>query len=79
MNCCCQINSRIWTANESFHVTFTCCIFLKQVVLTQEVEDGEAEELVNKCPVNVFDIEDVGKGEWGLLFGAGYESFISLL
>lgn len=43
------------------------------------MEDGEAEELVNKCPVNVFDIEDVGKGEWGLLFGAGYESFISLL
>ncbi|RWR76192.1 DNA-directed RNA polymerases I and III subunit RPAC1 isoform X1 [Cinnamomum micranthum f. kanehirae] len=35
---------------------------LPEVVLTQEVEDGKAEELVSKCPVNVFDIEDIGEG-----------------
>lgn len=33
-----------------------------QVVLLQKVEDEDAEELVNKCPVNVFDIEDIGNG-----------------
>ncbi|XP_010248371.1 PREDICTED: DNA-directed RNA polymerases I and III subunit RPAC1 isoform X1 [Nelumbo nucifera] len=36
---------------------------LPEVVLLQEVEDEMAEELVKKCPVNVFDIEDVGKGK----------------
>lgn len=29
----------------------------------EEVEDDLAEELKSKCPVNVFDIEDLGKGE----------------
>lgn len=28
----------------------------------EAVEDELAEELKNKCPVNVFDIEDIGKG-----------------
>ncbi|PON40110.1 DNA-directed RNA polymerase, alpha subunit [Parasponia andersonii] len=35
---------------------------LPEVVLLQEVEDEDAEELKNKCPVNVFDIEDLGNG-----------------
>eukprot|EP00262_Sarcandra_glabra_P006740 TRINITY_DN1923_c0_g1_i1.p1 TRINITY_DN1923_c0_g1~~TRINITY_DN1923_c0_g1_i1.p1 ORF type:complete len:369 (+),score=68.97 TRINITY_DN1923_c0_g1_i1:191-1297(+) len=35
---------------------------LPEVVLLQEVEDDKAEVLVRKCPVNVFDIEDVGMG-----------------
>jgi len=33
------------------------------VVLRGEVEDELAERLVNVCPQNVFDIEDMGKGE----------------
>lgn len=28
----------------------------------EDVEDELAEELKNKCPVGVFDIEDIGKG-----------------
>ncbi|XP_043715184.1 DNA-directed RNA polymerases I and III subunit RPAC1-like isoform X2 [Telopea speciosissima] len=36
---------------------------LPEVVLLQEVEDEKAEELVKKCPVNVFDIEDLAKGK----------------
>ncbi|XP_027063281.1 uncharacterized protein [Coffea arabica] len=35
---------------------------LPEVVLLQEVKGVKAEELVNKCPVKVFDIEDIGKG-----------------
>ncbi|KQK14376.1 DNA-directed RNA polymerases I and III subunit rpac1 [Brachypodium distachyon] len=35
---------------------------LPEVVLLKEIKDGEAEELVKKCPVNVFDIEDLGNG-----------------
>ncbi|CAA2972185.1 DNA-directed RNA polymerases I and III subunit rpac1-like isoform X2 [Olea europaea var. sylvestris] len=35
---------------------------LPEVVLLQEVEGEKAEELVKKCPVKVFDIEDIGKG-----------------
>ncbi|CAI9772788.1 unnamed protein product [Fraxinus pennsylvanica] len=35
---------------------------LPEVVLLQEVEGEKAEEFVKKCPVNVFDIEDIGKG-----------------
>ncbi|KAL6570853.1 hypothetical protein OROGR_000403 [Orobanche gracilis] len=35
---------------------------LPEVVLLQEIEDEQAEELVKKCPVGVFDIEDTGKG-----------------
>lgn len=31
-------------------------------MLLQEIEDDKAEELVKKCPVKVFDIEDIGKG-----------------
>ncbi|KAK9269768.1 hypothetical protein L1049_001546 [Liquidambar formosana] len=33
---------------------------LPEVVLLKEIEDEKAEELVKKCPVNVFDIEDIG-------------------
>lgn len=33
---------------------------LPEVVLLQDVEDERAEKLVKTCPVNVFDIEDVG-------------------
>ncbi|XAR56809.1 DNA-directed RNA polymerase [Bertholletia excelsa] len=36
---------------------------LPEIVLLQNVEDEKAEELVKKCPVNVFDIEDIGKGK----------------
>lgn len=36
---------------------------LPEIVLLQEIEGDKAEELVKKCPVNVFDIEDVGKGQ----------------
>ncbi|XP_009791015.1 uncharacterized protein [Nicotiana sylvestris] len=36
---------------------------LPEVVLLQDIEDDEAEELVKKCPVKVFDIEDIGKGK----------------
>uniref|UniRef100_A0A452YZR0 DNA-directed RNA polymerase RpoA/D/Rpb3-type domain-containing protein n=1 Tax=Aegilops tauschii subsp. strangulata TaxID=200361 RepID=A0A452YZR0_AEGTS len=32
-----------------------------QVVLLKEIKNGDAEELVKRCPVNVFDIEDLGK------------------
>lgn len=28
----------------------------------EDVKDELADELVTKCPVNVFDIEDIGKG-----------------
>lgn len=35
---------------------------LPEIVLLQEVKGVKAEELVKKCPVKVFDIEDIGKG-----------------
>ncbi|KAL3648925.1 hypothetical protein CASFOL_005328 [Castilleja foliolosa] len=35
---------------------------LPEIVLLQEIEDEQAEQLVKKCPVRVFDIEDIGKG-----------------
>ncbi|KAL7088127.1 hypothetical protein ACP275_13G109400 [Erythranthe tilingii] len=35
---------------------------LPEVILLQEIEDEKAEELIQKCPVNVFDMEDIGKG-----------------
>uniref|UniRef100_A0A7N0T814 DNA-directed RNA polymerases I and III subunit RPAC1 n=2 Tax=Kalanchoe fedtschenkoi TaxID=63787 RepID=A0A7N0T814_KALFE len=35
---------------------------LPEVVLLKQIEDAKAEELVKKCPVNVFDIEDIGNG-----------------
>nr|GMC53409.1 DNA-directed RNA polymerases I and III subunit rpac1 isoform X1 [Ipomoea batatas] len=35
---------------------------LPEVVLLREIEGDEAEQLVEKCPVKVFDIEDIGKG-----------------
>lgn len=41
-----------------------------QVVLLEDIEDDLAEELKNKCPVNVFDMEDLGRGtsvHYGLL------------
>ncbi|XP_052490113.1 uncharacterized protein LOC105790784 [Gossypium raimondii] len=34
---------------------------LPKVVLLEDIEDDLAEELKSKCPVNVFDIEDLGK------------------
>ncbi|XP_052482393.1 uncharacterized protein LOC105764210, partial [Gossypium raimondii] len=34
---------------------------LPEVVLLEDIEDDLAEELKRKCPVNVFDIEDLGK------------------
>ncbi|XP_006654023.1 DNA-directed RNA polymerases I and III subunit rpac1 [Oryza brachyantha] len=36
---------------------------LPEVVLSEEFKGDDAEELVKKCPVNVFDIEDLGNGE----------------
>ncbi|KAK1396990.1 hypothetical protein POM88_006853 [Heracleum sosnowskyi] len=54
-----------------FHLGTELCVqyalldlFIKflKVVLLQEVEDERAKKLVKTCPVNVFDIEDVGKG-----------------
>ncbi|CAL0325989.1 unnamed protein product [Lupinus luteus] len=36
---------------------------LPEVVLLKDVEDELAEELKNKCPQNVFDIEDFGSGK----------------
>ncbi|KAB2033363.1 hypothetical protein ES319_D04G012300v1 [Gossypium barbadense] len=35
---------------------------LPEVVLLEDIEDDLAEELKSKCPVNLFDIEDLGKG-----------------
>ncbi|KAH7684157.1 DNA-directed RNA polymerase protein [Dioscorea alata] len=35
---------------------------LPEVILLKEIKGVDAEKLVKKCPVNVFDIEDVGKG-----------------
>ncbi|KAL2621680.1 hypothetical protein R1flu_001885 [Riccia fluitans] len=39
---------------------------LPEVVLTDDVQDEVAEELVSRCPVNVFDIEDLGQGKKGV-------------
>ncbi|WOL19197.1 DNA-directed RNA polymerases I and III subunit rpac1-like [Canna indica] len=36
---------------------------LPEVVLLKEVKGTDAEKLVKKCPVNVFDIEDLGNGD----------------
>ncbi|XP_022936430.1 DNA-directed RNA polymerases I and III subunit RPAC1 [Cucurbita moschata] len=36
---------------------------LPEVVLLEDIEDELAEELKNKCPVNVFDIEDIANGK----------------
>lgn len=33
---------------------------LPEVAILEQIEGDEAEELVKKCPVNVFDIEDLG-------------------
>lgn len=45
-----------------FFKEFASYLLSMQVVLLQEIEDEMAEELVQKCPVNVFDIEDIAKG-----------------
>ncbi|KAG4935346.1 hypothetical protein JHK84_049534 [Glycine max] len=54
-------------SNNSIGLTYSDIILAKlgpgQVVLLEAVEDELAEELKNKCPVNVFDIEDIGKGK----------------
>lgn len=42
---------------------FNLFVWLLKVVLLRDIEDDEAEELVKKCPVKVFDIEDIGKGK----------------
>ena len=45
-------------------------MFYSQVVLLEDLRDDLAEELVQKCPVNVFDIEDLSNGRetwWALL------------
>lgn len=34
------------------------------MVLLEDIEGKLAEELVQKCPVNVFDIEDTGTGSY---------------
>lgn len=36
---------------------------LPVVSLKEEIVGEEAEELVVKCPLNVFDIEDLGDGD----------------
>ncbi|KAF5728477.1 RNA polymerase I subunit 43 isoform 1 [Tripterygium wilfordii] len=36
---------------------------LPEVVLLEDIEDGDAKELKKICPVNVFDIEDFGNGK----------------
>lgn len=36
---------------------------LPEVVLLKEIRDKDAEDLVAKCPVEVFDVEDIGKGQ----------------
>uniref|UniRef100_A0A0E0K4N1 DNA-directed RNA polymerase RpoA/D/Rpb3-type domain-containing protein n=1 Tax=Oryza punctata TaxID=4537 RepID=A0A0E0K4N1_ORYPU len=36
---------------------------LPEVVFRKEIKGDNAEKLVKKCPVNVFDIEDLGNGE----------------
>lgn len=36
---------------------------LPEVLLLKEFKGNDAEKLVKKCPVSVFDIEDVGNGE----------------
>ncbi|XP_021745054.1 DNA-directed RNA polymerases I and III subunit rpac1-like [Chenopodium quinoa] len=36
---------------------------LPEVVLLQDIKDEEAEKLVQKCPANVFDIEDTPTGK----------------
>lgn len=37
-------------------------VWILKVVLLRDIEDDEAETLAKKCPVKVFDIEDIGKG-----------------
>lgn len=36
---------------------------LPDIILTRPIKNEEAYELQNKCPMQVFDIEDLGKGE----------------
>ncbi|KAJ0982020.1 hypothetical protein J5N97_010275 [Dioscorea zingiberensis] len=44
-------------------VSTTWYRMLPEVILLKEIKGADAEKLVKKCPVNVFDIEDVGKGD----------------
>lgn len=50
-------------SQDAMQVVENLNLFCKKVVLLQEVEGEMAEKLVEKCPVNVFDIEDVGNGK----------------
>lgn len=45
------------------------------MVILQEVNGEKAEELAKKCPVNVFDIEDIGKGK-SVIFSELFNSYI---
>ncbi|KAM3248333.1 DNA-directed RNA polymerases I and III subunit rpac1-like isoform X3 [Capsicum annuum] len=36
---------------------------LPKVVFLRDIEDDEAETFVKKCPIKVFDMEDIGKGK----------------
>lgn len=42
---------------------------LPEVVLLKEIEGKKAEQLVKKCPVKVFDIEDIGGGKKRAIVG----------
>jgi hypothetical protein len=45
------------------------------VILKEEIKGDQAEELVKKCPVHVFDIEDLGPGEWAFSFSVSKEEW----
>lgn len=45
------------------------------MVILQEANGEKAEELVKKCPVNVFDIEDIGKGK-AVMFSELFNSYV---
>lgn len=45
----------------------------------KDVEDELAEELKNKCPVNVFDIEDIGKGSSVFVSVLGTSIYVYIL
>lgn len=41
-------------------------------MLLEDIEGEKAEELVRKCPVKVFDIEDIGKGKTRVTVASAY-------
>lgn len=48
---------------EGFWRAGVLIVYFTQVVLLEDIEDEVAETLKSKCPVGVFDIEDVANGE----------------